>query len=557
MNNDEKIERIKSIISDFDKLVKDKQRLNNELVRTQIMLSESNKIIKKLNYEVLNENDETLLSEIEKQKSYINTINEIASNFNQINNEISKYDESKLGTLNDYILLAAEFNRLCEEIKIVEKLSKKSGEQKVETRNAEGRKKLIDIDLIDYYNELALKKKQISRQVLNNYKILNDLDVDQLIIDKPVQENISYQTIEPKKEYYPENIIKNMTLDEKIHDAEDKMQRIINTCYLPNQGKKRYVKFGNQHYSMPVKYVGRFNNLKGELNKLMEIKKEEQNLNVSLYNIKQEKEEIQELVDFDKQFDNIMKEISEMRARVIEERRIAEQIALYDIKSEESQENFKDQTVNQENKNLVIKKINKKKDIIKKIKKVAITVTATAMIAVTAISGLNVFKQKNNKGNQNDISKKIVYDIDSELEKNVDVINNNSETIEIAEVRDNSLENKKLEQEDILLPNEKINIEAESEIYKTANDATNKENGLNPYYNANMERNVVGITIKMPNDEMITIKNYDLEQITNLINQGGQITAYLTGNQLENGTYDYEGYYNVDDIEKESGGKSR
>ena len=81
--------------------------------------------------------------------------------------------------------------------------------------------------------------------------------------------------------------------------------------------------------------------------------------------------------------------------------------------------------------------------------------------------------------------------IDSEFEKNVDVINNNSETIEIDEVRDNSLENKKLEQEDILLPNEKINIEAESEIYKTANDATNKENGLNSYYSANMERNVV------------------------------------------------------------------
>ncbi|MEG2250484.1 MAG: hypothetical protein RSD09_02790, partial [Bacilli bacterium] len=86
--------------------------------------------------------------------------------------------------------------------------------------------------------------------------------------------------------------------------------------------------------------------------------------------------------------------------------------------------------------------------------------------------------------------------------------------------------------------------------------ASTKENPLTPYNDKEQEKNVIGITLTMPDG---TYKFAQTEsQINFLKEKGGIISAYLTGN---NDTP--EGYWNskdvvkINQIEKEVGGLSR
>ncbi|MEG2010633.1 MAG: hypothetical protein RR067_01390, partial [Bacilli bacterium] len=104
--------------------------------------------------------------------------------------------------------------------------------------------------------------------------------------------------------------------------------------------------------------------------------------------------------------------------------------------------------------------------------------------------------------------------------------------------------------------NDKIIVNNDAPIYSNQIDASTKENPLTPYNDKEQEKNVIGITLTMPDG---TYKFAQTEsQINFLKEKGGIISAYLTGN---NDTP--EGYWNskdvvkINQIEKEDGGLSR
>ncbi|MEG3036319.1 MAG: hypothetical protein RR832_02015 [Bacilli bacterium] len=120
-----------------------------------------------------------------------------------------------------------------------------------------------------------------------------------------------------------------------------------------------------------------------------------------------------------------------------------------------------------------------------------------------------------------------------------------------------NLEEENLEEEILEINvNDKIIVNNDAPIYSNQIDASTKENPLTPYNDKEQEKNVIGITLTMPDG---TYKFAQTEsQINFLKEKGGIISAYLTGN---NDTP--EGYWNSKDVvkinqnEKEDGGLSR
>ena len=87
------MEQIQRIVNEFDQLLSNKNNLNQELSKVNLMYSESKKSLEKLQQMGLTETDERVKNEIAKQASYLETINEIAAKFNSTNSEIEKYDK--------------------------------------------------------------------------------------------------------------------------------------------------------------------------------------------------------------------------------------------------------------------------------------------------------------------------------------------------------------------------------------------------------------------------------------------------------------------------------
>ena len=104
--------------------------------------------------------------------------------------------------------------------------------------------------------------------------------------------------------------------------------------------------------------------------------------------------------------------------------------------------------------------------------------------------------------------------------------------------------------------NDTITVKEDASIYYTQYDATEKTNALDPVHEREMERNVIGATVKMPDGSLQFTQNN--EMLDSLVNNGGEITSYLTGNEHE-----AEGFWNVNDINKvnqmnqEMGGMTR
>ena len=566
----EKMEQIQRIVNEFDQLVSNKNNLNQELSKVNLMYSESKKSLEKLQQMGLTETDERVKNEIAKQASYLETINEIAAKFNSTNSEIEKYDKEKITKLNEYIILCGNFDRLCEEIRTAEKICLKSKEKKIQTVNAEGRKKFIDEDLIDYYNDLVKNKKIISKQVIQAKRIIADEDIDSLLFDKVSEDNISYTTMVPRKEYDPEQKLYKMSIDERLREAESKIERIKNA-----KGKKVYVSFENEHFTIPKVYLGRFNQLKGEIRKLKELKQkevveqpqnneeviipeqpviEEQpnhlNDNPDISGIRTEKD-LQNF--YNEQLNPRIQEVSRLMLRIIEEtKKIQDQNKEYVEKIEKDLNSQKKEEISNNNsKKMAIKKITKGRKMVNKIKKVALTVATLATIATTAISGLGMFKNKNSdsKTNRNEV----IQDINENNKKfNIEDEINNEPIFEGNDIKVSVDYSNQLDEEVVTIP-DTISVNDNANIYTNSIDAVNQNNGLHPYYGYDNERNVLGVVIEMPGGKIIT--TYDEQIAVTLLQQGGNIKSYLTGTQNINGNYDYEGYYNANDIE--TGGKHR
>lgn len=221
-------------------------------------------------YEDLKNNNEALNIELvsllgKNDPDSISRTNEIGSQLNKINTSLQKYDEEKIVKVQGYFETKKEFDRLVGELQTIEKLSKKSKGAKSETRSSEGRKKYIDNTLLEEYNLLASEKSKLQKRFNSEYKELEG--ITSLIQGTPeVTENTEMVTT---REYeLPIRSYEELTPEEKQKELEERLQRIFNSAFLPNQGKKVIVTYDSKKYTIPKIYQGRFNETVRELNTL-------------------------------------------------------------------------------------------------------------------------------------------------------------------------------------------------------------------------------------------------------------------------------------------------
>lgn len=170
-----------------------------------------------------------------------------------------------------------------------------------------------------------------------------------------------------------------------------------------------------------------------------------------------------------------------------------------------------------------VKRPNREK-MISKIKKVSAAIVASMVLVISGLPNV----ENNNNLNNMDINTKIVENIEDDK-----MVGNEDDFYE--EVKDEVASQVRV--------NDFVTIANNGNIYYTQYDATSKTNPKSPLNDRSMERNVIGITIKMPDGTLQFVQSN--EKIESLLEQGGEITSYLTGNDLE-----AEGFWNADDVVK-------
>ena len=106
-------------------------------------------------------------------------------------------------------------------------------------------KKKLQSNFSKYYNDI----KNITT-VVNNTQTKEKRS--------PVQAQVEY--VLPKIKGY-----EDLTIDEKIKETKDRLERIFATSLLPNQGKKIIVTYNGDKKTIPRKYQGYFNETMKEL----------------------------------------------------------------------------------------------------------------------------------------------------------------------------------------------------------------------------------------------------------------------------------------------------
>lgn len=210
-----------------------------------------------------NLNSELLSLSGKNDQESIKRINEIGANLNQISKSIQNYDKEKLDKITKYYETKKEFDRLVGELQTIEKLSKKSNDEKIETLSSEGRKKYIDKSLLEEYNRLAKEKSELRRRFNGEYKELEGIIT--LVDDVPTEEEEQVETTSRDYELSIKSY-EELTSEEKQKELEERLQRIFNSSKLPNQGKKMIVTYNGKKHSIPRAYQGRFNETVRELN---------------------------------------------------------------------------------------------------------------------------------------------------------------------------------------------------------------------------------------------------------------------------------------------------
>ena len=195
----------------------------------------------------------------------IDKINEIGRKLNEVSSKISSYDKDKLDKIKRYFTISKEFNRISDELKTIENLSKDNKEERVKVRSADGRPKRIYKSFVEEYRQLVEQKKILEKeQDRENNQIKNittTLNTSTQINEevKIDTDNIEYH-LPTFKDY------KNLTDEEKLKYLEERLQRILDSSKLQNMGQKSQKTYNGVRYNIPKAYVGRFNETIGALN---------------------------------------------------------------------------------------------------------------------------------------------------------------------------------------------------------------------------------------------------------------------------------------------------
>ena len=480
------IEMIKYQLQQFDNLKSSKQLLNKELGNISNLLNKANETINSLNSQTLTQEQYELLMQSEKDKiELVNRINEIAEKIKNVNSELQQYDISKIEEAREYISVMIEFSKISDDIKLIEKMSKKTTDQKVEVISAEGRKKKIDAEYVDEYNNLVNRKKELmSKQTLAYHKVSN---IPSLIEQKKVVEDFSPSpaiNVSPSKEV---DVFESLSLEEKIEETKKRIDRIIKTSELPNQGKKRLITYNGQKYDIPKIYYGRFSETMRLLGKL-------------------EKEQLEN------------NKINE-----------AQSLNLEEPKSDEKEE-------------VVEAVITKKRNVIdlkEKLKKHWKPIIAAALAITISTSSLLATLVKNTKDKLNIDNPYTIEEIANDYIAENHTINFDQNSISgvVPVVEKNILNNS--ETTNISL-GESVTLKSNSPIYSNMYDATTQNNKLNPLYSNNSMK-INGVVFNV-NGKLIFVNNQ--QQINELEQMGCQITALSLSIDGANTT----GFYNINDV---------
>lgn len=460
------MDMIKYELQYYDNLLNSKHQLNEELKDVEALLSKVTNSITELQKSSLTEEEAAQLAEFEKQKIELLTrLNEIAQSFNSINQEIGIYSAKKIEEAKELISIVVEFSKISEEIKTVEKLSKKSNGPKVILENAEGRKKEIAEELVDDYKVLITKKKELMTKQKLAYKKLNDMPSlkEQREVLQQIENPTPAVTL-PKQETLEEiDYFDKLSLEEKIVETKKIIDRIIKTGELPNQGKKRLITYNGQKYSIPKIYYGRFSENIGLLRKL-----EQEQLEMNKPQISEEVPQTDE------------------KPKVEEETKKEEVTAV----------------ITKKRKVIDIKNILKKhwKPVIAAA--LAITISTTALVASLS---KRIDKQFVNTNSYQTTTATMTED---DAEETLDLVENN-------------LNNESLTNDSINIGT-MISIDETAPIYNNMYDATNGTNQLKQMYPGN-NMIVLGVVFNV-NDQLVFVT--DENQIEELRKMGCEITSY-------------------------------
>lgn len=227
-------------------------------------------------YLVLNEEKIKLNTEVQKligknDEESIRKLNELGKEISRVEKGLSLYDNEILSVVDNYFKTLKELEKINEEIKLIEKYSKKvvHNNDKKEVLSAENRKKLINKEDVERYNKLADTKRNLRKKIHAEYRKISAkttmIKKEMITKQAPIIEKM-HTGISPVF-YYD-----SLSLDEKIEETRKRIDRIFQSTKMPNQGKKILVTFEGKKYVIPEKYKGRYHSATAELNKLLKEK---------------------------------------------------------------------------------------------------------------------------------------------------------------------------------------------------------------------------------------------------------------------------------------------
>ncbi len=486
-------------------LLNSKQQLNYELKDVQNLLNKVNNSITRLQKSDLSKEEKEKLIQFESQKIELLTrLNEIAANFNSVNKEIASNSEEKIAEVRELISIVVELTKLDSEIKVAEKLSTKSNGLKVYVKNAEGKKRKIAIELVDDYIELIENKKKLvskQRKIYEKFNNTPSLSVQKEVIEQV--ENPEQSNSNPKEVFKVEiDYFEKLPLEEKIAETKKRVDRIIKTGELPNQGKKMIINYNGKKYNIPKIYYGKFSETIGLLKKL-------------------EKEQAEK-----------------NKVQLTEEISPSQEITFDDVEAAKNQKTTA--TIIKKRKLIDIKKILKKhwKPIIAA--SLALTISATAFVASLS---KKVDKQFSNYiDNQIAITNEI--DVTEENDnKNIyqnNYDNKSQENNDNKNETENNLDDTDQEKNDSINIGNIVSLKENAPIYNNMYDATNLSNKLNQKYSGS-SMNVLGVVFQV-NDRLVFLTNEN--QIDEFNKMGYEITALALSLDGSNIT----GFYNINDV---------
>lgn len=491
MNINEKVTILSEELKKFQESILIKQSISEQTKYLPEVIEKA-----KREFEKLENIDKTNEEEIHTAKNYIIDLGRMAERLENLY-KTSSYNVEEVQKLNNYLNIYAQYQYLTLKIKTAERLSKKSQNKKVSTQNAEGRKKEIDQDFIEEYNQWVTQKKNLQKEYLHTYNILMDYDIRLLTTPKKEVESVSVENEFSQNLDDIELTLYQKSDEELLKEVENQMKEILNGHSKENKGKKRLLYYQGEKYQISERSYGKFRSLnyqKRNLEKKIAEQKEEPK-NTAISTPEESKPSVEK--------ENPIVEIP------------TNSVSIKSVNSK------------------------KRKDMKKRIKRIALAAT----IAITTVT--SIFAQKTI--NLSRAESAIEHEIDHEDHTSTIDVQEIENDIKPAEIASLNVEDMQMNLQD------KFTVLDNTQIYSNEYDMAKGVHGKSMLFDHQKQRECAGIVFKLPNGEVKIAKSD--EQIQNYNNIHAELEGYLAQNE-----HGYEGFFQAEDtikLEKELGGFNR